>query len=148
MSCSHGTALRTLTDGLMKMRSRAWLAFDVAAVAVFVGIGRTVHDHGVSFGGFASTAWPFASGLVIGWLVTAACHLRGRSMTGGFVTGVSTVAVGMTLRVVSGQGIAVAFVFVALGFLGLAMLGWRLIDALSRRSHRDRAAEHWSEAAG
>jgi hypothetical protein len=32
----------------------------------------------------------------------------------------------MILRVVAGQGTAVAFVFVTLGFLGVAMLGWRL----------------------
>jgi hypothetical protein len=38
-----------------------------------------------------------------------------------------TVALGMVLRVVAGQGTAVAFVLVALGFLGLFLLGWRLV---------------------
>jgi hypothetical protein len=38
---------------------------------------------------------------------------------------IATVGIGMVLRVISGQGTAVAFVFVALGFLGAAMLGWR-----------------------
>jgi hypothetical protein len=41
-----------------------------------------------------------------------------------------TVAVGMVLRVVSGQGTAFAFVLVALGFLGLFLLGWRLVVRL------------------
>jgi hypothetical protein len=45
----------------------------------------------------------------------------------------STVAVGMALRVVSGQGTAVAFVFVALGFLGATMLGWRIVLVVVRR---------------
>jgi hypothetical protein len=35
----------------------------------------------------------------------------------------------MVLRAVSGQGTAVAFVFVALAFLGLFMLGWRVVAA-------------------
>ncbi|WP_369688382.1 DUF3054 family protein [Actinomadura macra] len=38
-----------------------------------------------------------------------------------------TVAVGMVLRVVSGQGTAFAFVVVALAFLALVLLGWRLV---------------------
>jgi hypothetical protein len=46
---------------------------------------------------------------------------------------ISTVALAMALRVISGQGTAVAFVFVALGFLGVAMLGWRLLIAGVRR---------------
>ena len=33
----------------------------------------------------------------------------------------------MLLRVVSGQGTAVAFIAVALIFLGVTMLGWRLV---------------------
>jgi hypothetical protein len=32
----------------------------------------------------------------------------------------------MTLRVVAGQGTALAFIAVALAFLGLFLLGWRL----------------------
>jgi len=33
--------------------------------------------------------------------------------------------------VVAGQGTAVAFVLVALGFLGLFLLGWRLVPRFS-----------------
>jgi hypothetical protein len=39
------------------------------------------------------------------------------------------VALGMILRVVSGQGTAVAFIVVALAFLGLFLLGWRLLSS-------------------
>jgi hypothetical protein len=39
----------------------------------------------------------------------------------------------MVLRVVAGQGTAVAFVGVALAFLGLFLLGWRLVFRLFRR---------------
>jgi hypothetical protein len=113
-------------------RGDALLALDVVAIGVFVGIGRSVHDHGLSAGGFVSTGWPFASGPVIGWMVLAALHRSARSFSGGLTICVATVAIGMALRVVAGQGTAVAFVFVALGFLGSAMLGWRLIDRMLR----------------
>jgi hypothetical protein len=44
------------------------------------------------------------------------------------------VVVGMTLRVVAGQGSAFAFILVALGFLGAMMIGWRvLVSAVRRR---------------
>jgi hypothetical protein len=42
-----------------------------------------------------------------------------------------TVVLGMAFRVVSGQGTAPAFVGVALAFLGLFLLGWRLLSRLS-----------------
>jgi FtsH-binding integral membrane protein len=41
-----------------------------------------------------------------------------------------TVVLGMVLRVVAGQGTAVAFVVVALVFLGLFLLGWRVLARL------------------
>ncbi len=55
----------------MDVRRPAGFALDAVAVGLFVGIGRVVHEHGLSLRGFASTAWPFATGLVIGWLVLA-----------------------------------------------------------------------------
>jgi FtsH-binding integral membrane protein len=77
--------------------------------------------------------WPFLAGLAVGWVITRAWR-RPQAIVGvGVGVWVSTVAVGMVLRVVSGQGIATAFVFVALAFLGLFMLGWRALWALTRR---------------
>ena len=40
------------------------------------------------------------------------------------------VVLGMVFRVVSGQGTAPAFIGVALAFLGLFLLGWRLLGRL------------------
>jgi hypothetical protein len=39
----------------------------------------------------------------------------------------------MILRVIAGQGTAVAFVVVALAFLGLFLLGWRVVARLLTR---------------
>ena len=49
------------------------------------------------------------------------------------------VVLGMVFRVVSGQGTAPAFIGVALAFLGLFLLGWRLLARLrGGRSGADR----------
>jgi len=120
------------------MRSRSWLAvaLDVALVLAFVVIGRASHTKGEALGGIASTAWPFLAGLGTGWLALFLRWSRaggsGRQspfavMPSGVVAWLATVMVGMTLRDVCGQGTAIAFIVVALTFLGLFLLGWRLL---------------------
>jgi hypothetical protein len=119
------------------MRSaRLAVAIDVFCVLVFVIIGRASHTTGESLAGIASTAWPFLAGLAGGWLVTAGLAGRAwrqpsRLWPAGVGAWLGTVVLGMVFRVVSGQGTAPAFVGVALAFLGLFMLGWRLLARLS-----------------
>ena len=113
---------------LCYMRSssaRVALVLDVACVLVFVIIGRDSHAKGESVAGIASTAWPFLCGLGAGWLAARAWRRPLALPTAGIAAWLGTVAVGMVLRVVSGQGTAVAFIIVALVFLGLFLLGWR-----------------------
>ena len=104
---------------------------------MFVGIGRSVHDHGISARGLASTSWPFLAGLAIGWAVILRRRWDGASRRAGLLVVASSVAVGMVLRVLVGQGTAAAFVVVAVAFLGLFMLGPREAK-LRRRSLRVR----------
>jgi hypothetical protein len=99
--------------------------FDLIIVVLFVGIGRSAHDHAINVVGVASTAWPFFTGLVAGWYLVIRGHRSGSGVTDGVIVCVTTVTVGMVLRVLAGQGTAVAFILVALGFLGALMLGWR-----------------------
>jgi Protein of unknown function (DUF3054) len=110
----------------------AAVALDLVAVLVFVAIGRAAHAHGVGIGGLVSTAWPFVAGLAVGWLVLSILRRSAGSISSGALVCVLTVAVGMTLRVLAGQGTAVAFVVVALCFLGAAMCGWRVVARLVR----------------
>lgn len=114
-----------------------WLAgaaaIDVVAVVIFVVIGRASHDHGESPTGIASTLWPFACGLVVGWLLVRLARRPPASIWSGVVVCVATVAVGMVLRVVAGQGTAAAFIVVATAFLGAAMVGGRLAARLAAR---------------
>ena len=112
---------------------RLWAMVDVAIVLAFVAIGRSVHDHGAGLSGFASTAWPFVVGMSLGWLVLATRRSSGSSPGDGLVVALFTVGVGMVLRVLAGQGTALAFIVVALVFLGGAMIGWRTVLVVARR---------------
>jgi hypothetical protein len=119
--------------------NRVWLVIDALIVLVFVGIGRSSHHHGLRLAGFLTTAWPFAVGLGLGWLYLSLRRRDGASVRAGVAVWVCTVVVGMILRVLSGQGTAVAFIVVAFGFLGLFMLGLRMIAARFLRWRRGSA---------
>jgi hypothetical protein len=111
------------------MRSaRLAVVLDVCCVLVFVIIGRESHDEGLA--GIASTGWPFLAGLAGGWLGARAWRQPLRLWPAGVGAWLGTVALGMLFRVVSGQGTAPAFIGVALAFLGLFLLGWRLLARL------------------
>lgn len=119
---------------------RRWAAIDLLVVLAFVAVGRSVHDHGINAVGLASTAWPFVVGVAVGWLVVVALGRVGTSLSDGVIVSVVTVAVGMFLRTVAGQGIAVAFILVALGFLGAFMLGGRALLGGLRHVRSKRSA--------
>jgi len=109
------------------MRSAAWAAVaDVGCVLVFVVIGRASHSKGESFPGLASTSWPFLAGLAAGWLAGRAWRWPLAIVPAGVAAWLGTVAAGMVLRVIAGQGTALPFIVVALVFLGLFVVGWRL----------------------
>nr|WP_232541949.1 DUF3054 domain-containing protein [Nocardia bovistercoris] len=115
----------------------------MALVILFAVIGRSTHDEAI-FAGLPKTVWPFAVGLVVGWAAAyaLACR-RGPRRDDGFnpmrvwPTGVlvwaSTLAIGMVLRALSGQGVAASFVVVAAVALALFLIGWRAaVRALPR----------------
>jgi FtsH-binding integral membrane protein len=109
-------------------------AGDICCVLVFVIIGRASHAQGESLAGIASTAWPFLAGLAGGWLAARAWRRPAALAPSGVGAWLGAAGLGMVLRVVAGQGTAVAFVAVALAFLGLFLLGWRLAARLVSRS--------------
>lgn len=115
------------------------VVLDVVLVLVFTIIGRLSHGEGIAFGGVATTAWPFLVGTLLGWLVTGAWRRPFALVRVGIPVWVLTVAVGMVLRVVSGQGIAFAFVIVASISLGVFLLGWRaIVGPIAKRSARNK----------
>ena len=116
----------------MRRAARLAVILDGCCVLVFVIIGRASHTKGETLAGVASTAWPFLAGLAGGWLAARAWRRPLGLWPAGVGAWLGAVALGMVLRVVSGQGTALAFVLVALAFLGLFLLGWRLLAGLRR----------------
>jgi len=115
------------TDWLRAGRARPAVAAcaDVAWLVAFVLLGRSSHTEGESVAGVARTLWPFLVGLALGWIVARAWRRPAAVAPTGLVVWPVCVATAMVLRAVSGQGVAPAFVGVALAFVGLGLLGWR-----------------------
>ena len=114
------------------------LLADLVCVVAFCTIGRRSHAEGLTVAGIAETSWPFLAGTAVGWLAARAWR-RPLSLTRtGVLVWVCTVAVGMVLRKLSGQGVAVSFVVVASLVTALLLLGWRGVAQLlrSRRIQR------------
>lgn len=108
-------------------RRRVTAVLDVAAVLLFVLLGRRAHDEGSFLAGTASVAWPFLAGAAAGWLLLLAIRRPPPgSPAGGLVVLATTVPVGMTLRHLAGGGVQPSFVVVATTFLALFLLGHRL----------------------
>ncbi|TDC80462.1 DUF3054 domain-containing protein [Actinomadura sp. 7K507] len=105
---------------------------DVCCVLVFVAIGRATHEDAASLTGYLATVWPFLVALGVGWGVSRAWRGAEVLWPVGVVVWATTVAGGMALRALSGDGTAVAFVIVATLFLALTLLGWRLVTRFAR----------------
>lgn len=100
---------------------------DVVVVLVFAAAGRSTHQEAFSVGGVLGTAWPFLVALALGWAVLRVWRRPLRVWPSGVGAWGITWGLGMLVRAVSGGGTALPFVLVALGTLGLGLVGWRLI---------------------
>ncbi len=110
------------------------VAADVACVLVFCAVGRRSHAEGITVSGLAETAWPFLTGTAVGWLLARGWQRPTALSPTGLIVWVATVAVGMALRKLSGQGVAVSFIVVASTVTALLLLGWRLALRLLDRT--------------
>lgn len=111
------------------------LVLDVVLVVAFAAIGRASHDSDVWLR-LWQTAWPFLAGLALGWLVTLAWRAPLAPVRTGLGVWAVTVAGGMLLRAVTGQGIALPFIIVASVTLLVALVGWRVVAAVVQRARR------------
>ena len=113
------------------------IVLDAVLVILFTVIGRLSHGENLGIGGVATTAWPFLVGTLLAWLVTAAWRRPLALARTGIPVWLITVVVGMVLRFLSSQGVAVSFVIVATIVLGVFLLGWRaVVLPVARRSAR------------
>ena len=122
------------------MQRLAWLAYlsaDVAAVLVFCTVGRRSHAEGITIAGVATTAWPFLTGTVVGWLASRGWQRPTAVVPTGLVVWLCTVVIGMLLRKVSSAGVAASFVLVASLVTAVLLLGWRAAVGLALRRRSD-----------
>ncbi|WP_262500276.1 DUF3054 domain-containing protein [Phycicoccus endophyticus] len=78
---------------------------DALVVVVFAAVGRRSHSEGVDVLGVLRTAVPFLVGTAGGWVLAGLALDTGpRSLAWGAVVLVATVAVGMLVRAITGQG--------------------------------------------
>ncbi|NUT57545.1 MAG: DUF3054 domain-containing protein [Agromyces sp.] len=103
------------------------LVVDAVLVVVFAVVGRSSHAEGLDVAGIWGTAWPFLAGLGVGWLAARAWRHPLALWPTGVIVWASTLVVGMLLRLVTGQGTAIAFIVVATLTLAVLLLGWRAI---------------------
>jgi hypothetical protein len=114
------------------MRTRAGsragsLVLDGCAVLAFVAIGRHAHHHGDGVAGLWQTAWPFLTGLAIGLAAVRSWRAPLAIVPSGLGAWLGAAGAGMVIRVLAGQGTAATFIVVALAFLALFLLGWRVV---------------------
>lgn len=123
--------MATADNGQMNRPLRALSAFvaDAALITVFAALGRASHDGDPLGPGPFTTAWPFLAALAGAWLITRAWRRPSAVLRSGLPVWALTVMGGMLLRMVSGQGIALAFVLVATATLLVLLVGWRALAA-------------------
>ncbi|MDV6260203.1 DUF3054 domain-containing protein [Rhodococcus yunnanensis] len=118
--------------GRVKFRSPAVAAvLDLLMIVLFAAIGRRSHAEATALSGLFHTAWPFVVGAAIGWIATFALYRNKFDafliVPTGIVVWVMTVALGMVLRAVTGQGTAGSFIIVATLSTAVLLLGWRAL---------------------
>jgi hypothetical protein len=121
-------------------RGPAWLGAivtDFVAIAIFCALGRRSHAEGVTVTGLATTAWPFLTGSVVGWLLSRGWQRPTAVAPTGVTVWVSTVLVGMLLRKASSASVAAPFVVVASTVTAVFLLGWRAAFQLAARRRSD-----------
>ncbi|MFL6064783.1 MAG: DUF3054 domain-containing protein [Friedmanniella sp.] len=114
---------------------RIWpaLAADVICILVFAIVGRSSHDESTNLTGVLHTAWPFLAGYLVGLLVSRGWRAP-LARPVAVTVWVSTVAVGMLLRALTGAGVQLSFVIVASVVLAAMLLGWRGVFSLVQRA--------------
>lgn len=113
---------------------------DLVIVLAFAATGRATHNLDSPVLGVLSTAWPFVVGLAAIW---AGLRLWRRPLSvwpAGVLVWLGTYVIGMLLRWLTGGGMATPFLLVALGTLGVFLVGWRAV-ALGVRAGRRATAD-------
>lgn len=111
----------------MKITKPTAIALDLVAIAAFALFARMAHqsdDMPFNFAGWASTVWPFALGVVLGWVIVLAGSRKDGNR--GVLVWLVTVVTGLVIWGIRNQALPHwSFVIVASVMSALLMLGWR-----------------------
>lgn len=118
--------------GAGPVRWTSALVADVVVVVVFALLGRVSHSEGNLVLGTIGTAAPFMLGLLAGWLRAPCAGIptaqRARTVRFGWWLLAWTLAGGVLLRWLTGEGLAPAFLAVATGVLAVGLVGRRWVS--------------------
>lgn len=111
----------------MKISRTTAIAMDTLAIAVFALLARMAHqsdDMPFNLAGWASTVWPFAIGVALGWVIALAGSHKEQGR--GTLVWLVTVVTGLVIWGIRNQELPHwSFVIVASVMSALLMLGWR-----------------------
>lgn len=130
-------------SSVCRVRYLPALVVDVVAIIVFAILGRRSHAEDGTLFGVLGTAWPFLAGALIGHVLCWGIAVLRGDQAGwrpGLVVWVSTLTLGMLLRLASGSTAVWPFALVAGIVLAVFLLGWRVLFRLVRRA-RPRSAK-------
>ena len=117
--------------------ARVAVVLDAVALVAFVALGRTNHHLHGSGGWFLTVLWPFVVGWFAAALATGLYTARTALGRRAVATCLLGAALALVLRVtVTGRSTPVVFGLVALAFISLATLGWRVVARGVRRAVR------------
>jgi len=125
----------TATSPRVRRAADIWaVVADLVCLLGFAAGGRSAHEAHSSWLILFVIVWPYALACLV---VHDVLWRRGvssrRVWPGGVAVLVVTYVVGMLLRWATGRGIALGFLIVAICFLTLTMIGWRVLLLLWRR---------------
>lgn len=125
----------TTAPAARRLSAPLTVVIDAVLVVVFCIIGRLSHDEGIlgDIPGLLNTMWPFIVAVLVAHVIAILIRLRTDRLPAGAVIWAVTVAGGLLLRAVAGQGTALPFIIVATLTLALFLIGWRAVYALVGR---------------
>jgi hypothetical protein len=124
MSYDKAATLRAIGPGRWVVPA---IVLDLVLITALSVLARAMYGFDIGYVVTVYTAWPFLAGALLGWLVARAWRRPLELASTGIPIWLLTVAVGVALRLATGEPARIPFVIVATLLLGVALLGWRAI---------------------
>jgi len=108
------------------------LAADVASILAFALLARVAHNSPelpLNFVGWLDTAWPFVTGIILGWILNLAAKWKPEQVApGGVAVWLVTVVTGLGIWGIRHAAFPHwSFIVVASSMSALFLLGWRAV---------------------